>query len=714
MINKILHILTLVLFITNQSYSSNITIINPPTITAEGNEAYCPQSYAKIAKNVIISYDSSEPSADAVYIQIASGYVNGQDLLKLSDSYITSNPTITSSFNISEGKLKIYSTSGVLVPYTDFEKAIEAVEFYNSSASPSGTRSFSISIDIGQFSYLPRNGHYYEYVDSYGITWTAARDAAAARTHYGLQGYLATLTAADEAQLAGAQAPGTGWIGGTDEQNEGDWRWVTGPEGLENGGNGRLFWIGQTNGTTTAPDYYANWNNNEPNNNIQSFKPNGENYAHITAPGIGKPGAWNDLSNDGDPPGSYHPKGYIVEYGGMPGDPELHLSASTTLTINKVASTTPASRCGTGTVTLKATALIGIISWYDSPTGGTLLATTNDFTTPNLSVTTDFYAEAAGCEFTRVKVTATINTIPTLSVSNTTIPLCGSGTVVLTASTDIGNINWYNTASGGSIIGTGTQFTSPIITQNTSYYVEAINNGCSNGNRTTVNIIVYSPPNVTNEEVTLCKGSNIELDAGLSGMRYLWSTAATTQKITVTTEGTYTVDVTNSDNCSSQKTIIVTQHSIPEINYIDVNETTVVIYLKKEEAYFEYSIDGINYQSSNVFFNAPSGLQTAYAREVNSCGLDSKDFIVLIVPKFFTPNNDSFNDLFEINELIYYPKATLTIFDRYGKLIRILNSNNLSWDGTYHKMMLPASDYWYVLKIDDTIPEKRGHFSLKR
>ena len=197
-------------------------------------------------------------------------------------------------------------------------------------------------------------------------------------------------------------------------------------------------------------------------------------------------------------------------------------------------------------------------------------------------------------------------------------------------------------------------------------------------------------------------------------MSYLWSTGATSQKITVTTEGKYTVNVTNSDNCTSQKTIIITEHSIPEINYIDVNETAVVIYLKKEEAYFEYSIDGINYQNSNVFFNAPSGLQTAYAREVNSCGLDSKNFIVLIVPKFFTPNNDSFNDRFEINELIYYPKATLTIFDRYGKLIRILNSNNLSWDGTYHKIMLPASDYWYVLKIDDTVPEKRGHFTLKR
>lgn len=197
-------------------------------------------------------------------------------------------------------------------------------------------------------------------------------------------------------------------------------------------------------------------------------------------------------------------------------------------------------------------------------------------------------------------------------------------------------------------------------------------------------------------------------------MTYLWSTSETTQTILVTAPGIYSVDITNNANCTSIKKITVIEHHTPEIDRIDVNETTVVIYLKNPKDYFEYSVDGINYQSSNVFFNVASGLQTAYAREINSCGIDSKTFIVLIAPKFFTPNNDSHNDVWEIKALLYYPDAEVSIFDRYGKLITKLNTAKPSWDGTFNKNPLPASDYWYVLKIDANSPEKRGHFSLKR
>lgn len=673
---------------------TNNSIIRPPSssvldiapkITATGNQIYCPGTSLKIVADVVIT-DADDTGTAAIYIQISSGYINGQDQLTLTGFH----PTITTSWDINAGKLKLSGAiPGTEVSYADFMDAIKDVEFNNSSAAPSGIRNFSIS--IGQANYLPRNGHYYEFIPNLGISWTAAKLAAETSTYYGMQGYLATITAIDEAKISGEQASGAGWIGGSDAGTEGMWKWMTGPE------LGNLF-------------SFTFWNSNEPNN-----VNNNEHYAHITAPGVGTRGSWNDLPDSGDPTGPYQPKGYIVEYGGMPGDPILEIATSTTITIPQITGTTPASRCGSGTVTLQATASNGTIKWYDAAINGNLLTTGNSYTTPSLSTTTIYYVEVE-CPMSRMPVVATINTIPSIISTNTPVSRCGTGSVTLLATTDIGTINWYSTPTGGTIEATGTSFTLPNSTASTTYYVEAVNNGCVSMNRNPIDIIIYTPPVVTPQEVVLCKSAVVTLDASLFGMTYLWSTGETTPEIVVSTPGTYTVNVTSPapENCTSTKNITVIEHNNPEIDRIDVNESTVVIYLKQEEVYFEYSIDGINYQSSNVFFNVPSGFQTAYVREINYCSSDTENFIVLTIPKFFTPNNDTYNDFWEIKGLSNYPEAEVNIFDRYGKLITQLNASKLTWDGTLNKNLLPASDYWYILKIDNTRPELRGHFSLKR
>lgn len=656
-----------------------------PKITAVGNQTYCPGTSLKIVTDVVIT-DPDDSGTDAIYIQISSGYINGQDILTLN---LTGHPTIATNWDIGSGKLKISSTvAGTEVSYNDLMAAIKDVEFSNSSATPSGIRNFSIS--IGQANYLPRNGHFYEFVPNLGITWTASKVAAETSTYYGMQGYLVTITASDEAKIAGEQASGAGWIGGSDAGTEGIWKWMTGPE------LGTLF-------------SFTFWNNNEPNN-VNNY----EHYAHITAPGIGTKGSWNDLSDAGDSAGSYQPKGYIVEYGGMPGDPVLEIAASTSIIIPQTTGTTSASRCGSGIVTLQATASNGTIKWYDAAINGSLLTTGNSYTTPILSATTTYYVEVE-CT-SRIPVVATIKTIPSITAANTPVSRCGAGSVTLQATADIGTINWYSTPTGGSIEATGTSFIVPNSTASTTYYAEAVNNGCVSTNRTPIDIIIYTQPISTPQEVVLCKSGVITLDALLSGMTYLWSTGETTQKIVVSTAGTYIVNVTSPapENCTITNEITVIEHNTPEIDRIDVSESTVVIYLKQEEVYFEYSVDGINYQSSNVFFNAPSGFQTAYVREINHCSYDTENFTALIIPKFFTPNSDTYNDYWEVKGLINYPEAVVNIYDRYGKLITQLNASNLTWDGTLNKNLLPASDYWYVLKIDNTRPELRGHFSLKR
>ncbi len=379
----------------------------PEIYTTSNPDGYCPGSRTKIIKTATLS--DPDNLITEIYIQISTGYVNGQDQLSLANPSL--HPTIGFyPFDQTTGKLRLYGI-GVSATLADFKAAIEDVEFYSTSLS--GTREFSTT--IGQANYLPRNKHFYRYIASPGIHWKDAQLAAEspANNYYGLRGYLATLTAADEAQLAGAQAPGAGWIGGSDAAQEGTWKWVTGPEA------GTTFWIGNTNGTKTAPFYYANWNApNEPNNSTNSTtKPNGEDYAHITAPAVGNPGTWNDLSETGDPITvyNYYPKGYIVEYGDLDlGDVNnVHISASTTLTIAKIITTTPSPICASGTVKLQAFSTAGTINWYDASTGGNLLQTGNDFTTPSLLTTTTFYIDN-GCS-PRTEITVTVNPLPTVN-----------------------------------------------------------------------------------------------------------------------------------------------------------------------------------------------------------------------------------------------------------------------------------------------------------
>ncbi len=72
-------------------------------------------------------------------------------------------------------------------------------------------------------------------------------------------------------------------------------------------------------------------------------------------------------------------------------------SPQVTIVVNNpiITSTTPATRCGPGTVNLAATSNEGIITWFDAPSGGNALATGNNFTTPPITATTTYYVTAS-------------------------------------------------------------------------------------------------------------------------------------------------------------------------------------------------------------------------------------------------------------------------------------------------------------------------------
>ena len=682
-------------FITIFLFSTAVAQNAAPILQASGNQVYCAQTSLPIVTNMSIT-DTDDVGIAAMYIQISSGYVFGQDVLTLTGIH----PTITSSWNATEGKLTLSGTSGDPT-YLQFKAAIESVVFTNSAINPSGQRIFSIT--VGQANYLESTDHYYQYIPNTGISWTNAKNAAAASTYYGLQGYLATITTVEEVQISGVQASGAGWIGGSDEANEGVWKWVTGPE------LGTTFWNGVVNGSTPN---FAFWNANEPNNQGE------EDYAHVTAPGVGQPGSWNDLSNVGASSGNYQPKGYIVEYGGMPGDPILQISTTSIITIPVITNVTNATRCGSGSVTLQAISNIGslgTINWYTTPNGGTPIYTGNSFNTPVLNATTDYYVDAfpVGCTLgNRVQVTATIKPVPVIGFT-TPNPVCQNTNTILQASTTIGVINWYDSNTSSTPIFTGTTFTTPNLSTSTTYFIEAISNGCLS-NRIAIPVQVVPAPTVVDETVIFCENTSVTLQSGISGASYLWTTGATTQNCAVASAGSYSVVITTPLNCNLTKNFTVIENTAPEITFIKVDGLTAEISITGTGTY-EYSLDNIHFQSSPIFNFIVGGVYTCYVKEIGTnCGYDYEDFVVIDYPKFFTPNSDGFNDYWKINGMNLFPNATIAIFDRYGQLITVLTTKNPYWDGRLNGESVPSSDYWFVANFGNNTSEVKGHFTLKR
>ena len=134
----------------------------------------------------------------------------------------------------------------------------------------------------------------------------------------------------------------------------------------------------------------------------------------------------------------------------------------------------------------------------------------------------------------------TINALPTANITGT-LSFCAGDSTILTA-----------TSASSYLWSTGATTQELTVTSGGSYSVTITDaNGCS---ATSSSVTVTEHPLPTVEisgTLTYCIGSNTTLTATAGLSSYLWSTGATTQAITVSTAGSYTVTGTDSNGCSA-------------------------------------------------------------------------------------------------------------------------------------------------------------------
>lgn len=181
--------------------------------------------------------------------------------------------------------------------------------------------------------------------------------------------------------------------------------------------------------------------------------------------------------------------------------------------------------------------------------------------------------------------------------------------------------------------------------------------------------------------------------------------------------GTYTYAV-GSGSCQASATVNVAITNGPEITDVAIYEINDLIQVEisvQDPVESEYSLDGFTFQDENTFENLTSGDYTVYVRSKSGCGTTTQTLEIMGIfdyPKFFTPNQDGVNDTWKIEQIRLLDTKTF-IYDRYGKLLKILVGENEFWDGTYQNRRMPSTDYWFKAVSGEEILLK-GHFSLIR
>ena len=414
----------------------------------------------------------------------------------------------------------------------------------------------------------------------------------------------------------------------------------------------------------------------------------------------------------------------------------------------------PVGICSGNTATLNVQSPVATqtYSWYSVASGGTALGGGTSFTTPALTSNTTYYIETSSgsCTSNRVPVTVSITTVTDPVVNNAVVCTGNAATLTIQNPVAAQIYNWYNTATGGTALGTGTVYTTVGITAATVVYVEALNNGCSNP-RIPVNVTIdnVTAPQATGD--TVCAGSVATLfinnpDASLNYSWYDAPNAGTLigNGVSVTTpvvssETDFYVEAYNGNCFSSRISVTVrltapVQTPVVAVGIVTQNTVTFNWQGVPTAIGYQVSIDGGPFMNPSTgatgLSHTVSGLNTSQTVSIEvialgpptACGNSAPGIAQATtygsgfhMPTAFTPNRDLSNPVIRPqlpggSQLLFF-----TIYNRWGQKVFNTRIDGAGWDGSLNGKSQPDGAYVWVCRYVFTngrIIEERGSFLL--
>jgi gliding motility-associated-like protein len=337
----------------------------------------------------------------------------------------------------------------------------------------------------------------------------------------------------------------------------------------------------------------------------------------------------------------------------------------------------------------------------------------NNTTLPTLTVTqSGTYAVAVtsnGC--TGVDSVAIVfNPIPVINIGPD-ISLCSGESLLLDAFVNGGTYLWSDNSTNSSLL----------ISQAGIYSVQVTVNGCSGFDTVTVTYLPLPVVNLGND-LTICQGQSVTLDATTPNADYLWSDNSTASTITANQAGLYWVQVTV-NGCSGGDSVNVFVNALPivDLGNNSVNCTGDILVL-------DATTTGASYlwpnNSSNATFSVNQTGVYWVQVTLNNCSATDSVYvlfddcaIILEVPNIITPNNDGLNDFFTPTFSKNVVAMKTKIFNRWGKQIFSTDNPLIDWDGKSGNIEVVDGVYFYVIEFTDKKNNryfKKGTLTIKR
>jgi hypothetical protein len=121
--------------------------------------------------------------------------------------------------------------------------------------------------------------------------------------------------------------------------------------------------------------------------------------------------------------------------------------------------------------------------------------------------------------------------------------------------------------------------------------------------------------------------ATVFVSGGVPSYHYTWNSGATNATATTLNASTFTVTVTDTNNCTTSGTVSISQptalnlfaDSIREISCNNTNDGLIIMNASGGTAPYNYSSDGISFSSLRIFGSLTTGIHTFYARDAHNC-----------------------------------------------------------------------------------------------